>query len=715
MKNFTLLLILCFTLFRFSLSLAQSVGDYNVYYGHLHNHTSYSDGTGTPVDAYTHGRDIAGLDFMGLSEHGIQMSNSEWNRLKNTANEYTETGRFVAFWGFEWSSNLLYGHVSVFNTNNLVNVLNTFSFSDLKKWLDGQDGVAFFNHPGREDNGVEFEHFNTAPHDKFVGMELWNKGRGFEEYYYNDGYELDDEGLSYFDEALTRNWKIGASGSHDHHGTSWGETDMAMAILAPELSREALYSALQAKRFYSTEDRSLVLSFQLGGEEMGSTLVEEANQLIRVRAFDEEDEKISAVQLYRNGLLFYEWAPNTTSVDLTKEITTSENEYYYVKITQEDGDEAISSPVFIEGNNSNNAPQVKLISPEKDAIYSKNASIHLLAEASDNDGLIAKVEFYDGDKKIGEDNNRPYEFEWNNVSIGNHFVTARAFDDRGLSKASLLSKIKVKQEAQIQLTAQISSGKDDAEEGWSTVVYNNSSDLELVYDDWLTGNQTIGLRFNQIGIPNGAEILNAYVQFTTDETSSESTQVTVKGEKSGSPQPFEGENRISTRAVTSAQVTWAIPAWNVVGESGDKQRTPDLSAVLQEIISLEDWRFNNSMALILNGKGKRIAESYEGDASGAAKLFVTYTNSPQNTMEFVQRESSQVELFPNPVINTFTIQSEADELQISAFDYTQHQVDFDLEKTESGYIIDATHWERGMYVVKVQGADGITIFRVLKK
>ncbi|UII24599.1 CehA/McbA family metallohydrolase [Fulvivirga maritima] len=715
MRNFTFLLTFSFTLFTISISLAQSVGGYNVYYGHLHNHTSYSDGTGTPADAYTHGRDVAGLDFMGLSEHGIQLSNSEWNRLKNTADDYTETGRFVAFWGFEWSSSVLYGHVSVFNTSNYANVLNTFSFSDLKNWLDGEDGVAFFNHPGREDNGVEFEHFDTTPHEKFVGMELWNKGTGFEEYYYNNGYEFDDEGLSYFDEALTRNWKIGASGSHDHHGTSWGETDMAMAILAPELSRDALYSALQARRFYSTEDRSLVLSFQLAGAEMGSTLVADAHQQLRIQSFDEENEKISTVQLYRNGQLMYEWNNNAFTVDLAKDITTSENEYYYVKITQEDGDEAISSPIFIDGNGGNTPPQVALVTPDKGGVYSKNASIHLIAEANDADGSIAKVEFYDGEHKLGEDTSRPYEWEWTGVATGTHFVTAKAIDNNGVSKASLLSKIIVTNQEQIQLTSQISSGSDDAEEGWSTVVYNNSSDLELVYDDWLTGNQTIGLRFNNISIPKGSEILNAYVQFTTDETSSESTQVTIKGERGVTPKTFEGDNRISTRAVTSAQVSWAIPAWNIVGEAGNKQRTPDLSTVITEVVALDGWRVNNSLALMITGKGKRIAESYEGDASAAAKLFITYTNTPAQSFVQAELESSHIELYPNPVINSLTIKSASPQVEISIFDYTQHQVDFEYEKIESEYLIDAAKWEKGIYIVRVQGEMGMSIFRVVKK
>src|SRR5262245_38755338 len=41
----------------------------NVYFGNLHSHTSYSDGSGIPEDAYTHARDVAKVDFLAITEH----------------------------------------------------------------------------------------------------------------------------------------------------------------------------------------------------------------------------------------------------------------------------------------------------------------------------------------------------------------------------------------------------------------------------------------------------------------------------------------------------------------------------------------------------------------------------------------------------------------------------------------------------------------------
>ncbi len=107
-------------LFFLSLSTAtlfaqsSAIGGYNVYYGHLHNHTGYSDGKGDPWKAYDYARYQAGLDFLGVADHVEQLSSREWSRMKQAANERTENGKFVAFHGFEWSSSR-FGHIAVIN------------------------------------------------------------------------------------------------------------------------------------------------------------------------------------------------------------------------------------------------------------------------------------------------------------------------------------------------------------------------------------------------------------------------------------------------------------------------------------------------------------------------------------------------------------------------------------------------------------------------
>lgn len=90
--------------------------------------------------------------------------------------------------------------------------------------------------------------------------------------------------------------------------------------------------------------------------------------------------------------------------------------------------------VRLTGNNL--LPLVDLTSPKPGQSFTAPASILLEASASDSDGSVAKVEFYSGDVKLGEDSSAPYAFTWAGVAAGNYSLTARAIDDRGAQALS---------------------------------------------------------------------------------------------------------------------------------------------------------------------------------------------------------------------------------------------------------------------------------------
>ena len=174
----------------------------------------------------------------------------------------------------------------------------------------------------------------------------------------------------------------------------------------------------------------------------------------------------------------------------------------------------------------------------------------------------------------------------------------------------------------------VSRWNDDAEEYQGGNVLRNSTDLELVREViGLRGDQTIGLRF-QVPIPQGVTVVAAYVQFTADETDTEPTDLSIKGEATGDAVPFEySRYDISRRKATSATVQWSPPGWTAVGEAGTAQRTPDISDVVQEIVDRSDWRRSNSMVLTISGSGRRVAESYDGSKTAAPRLHIEYTTS----------------------------------------------------------------------------------------
>ena len=178
----------------------------------------------------------------------------------------------------------------------------------------------------------------------------------------------------------------------------------------------------------------------------------------------------------------------------------------------------------------------------------------------------------------------------------------------------------------VTLEMQVAAGSDDAEEKASGSVSLTSSDLELVYS---RSDQTVGIRFTGVDIPQSATIINAYVQFQVDETSSGPTSLIIEGEDIDGAATFSSSNRdISDRARTLADVSWSPEPWTTVGQASPDQRTPDISSIIEEIVNRDNWSSGNSLALIITGTGKRVAESYNGDQDGAPLLHVEYTTGP---------------------------------------------------------------------------------------
>jgi hypothetical protein len=168
----------------------------------------------------------------------------------------------------------------------------------------------------------------------------------------------------------------------------------------------------------------------------------------------------------------------------------------------------------------------------------------------------------------------------------------------------------------------IAAGTDDAEESASGVMNVGSSDLEMTFD---TSQQTVGLRFTQVAVPQGAPITAAWIQFRVDETTSEATALTIRGQAIDDAPTFTGASGdISSRALTTASVPWSPPPWLVLGAAGPDQRSPDLAAVVSEIVSRPGWASGQSLALILAGSGKRVAEAWDVNPAGAATLHVEY-------------------------------------------------------------------------------------------
>lgn len=106
---------------------------------------------------------------------------------------------------------------------------------------------------------------------------------------------------------------------------------------------------------------------------------------------------------------------------------------------------ATSAAVSIQVVASSNVPpSVALVAPMDGAIFEAPAVIQLSATASDSDGTVTQVQFFNDAAQIGVVNSAPYSISWNNVGIGTYTLTARATDNTGATTSSGAATIEVR-------------------------------------------------------------------------------------------------------------------------------------------------------------------------------------------------------------------------------------------------------------------------------
>src|SRR5690606_19053588 len=100
-------------------------------------------------------------------------------------------------------------------------------------------------------------------------------------------------------------------------------------------------------------------------------------------------------------------------------------------------DEALTSGE--PSGSTNQPPVVNITNPADDAQFTTPASISITATATDPDGSITKVEFFNGTTKLGEDTSSPYSYNWNNVASGTYTIVVKATDNDGGSGSASVS------------------------------------------------------------------------------------------------------------------------------------------------------------------------------------------------------------------------------------------------------------------------------------
>ncbi len=335
---------------------------YNIYFGDLHVHTSRIHttaafheefGRGTIRLAHLHARRVMQHDFIAVTNHARLLADWMWEVTKDVADEFTRDGEFISFPAFEWTASHScgthcaparpdypdWGHRNVYFRNTDVALLplrcndpNYDTPEELFKALPGPDAATTIpHHTAHPQHPFDWSTLNPD-YDRVV--EIVQRSGSYEADIIRSGW---DNGLL-----------LGVVGGTDNHIGAPGWPEGITAILAPTLTRDALFDALLSRHTYATTHGDIILHFFGDGEIQGSILSRRSS--IKLSGdIESRSGDISLVELVDNGAVATRWSPDQAAsfrFEATQQVG-EEPHYFFVRITLENDHQAWSSPIWV--------------------------------------------------------------------------------------------------------------------------------------------------------------------------------------------------------------------------------------------------------------------------------------------------------------------------------------------------------------------------------
>ena len=326
---------------------------WDLYFGLLHAHTEISDGLGSVEEAFACAAAVPGMDFFAVTDHSNSFDNSDFGSITEEGSEISRdwaagkqaardatTDTFVGIFGYEmtWRDMDRLGHINTFNTPGWQS-RNQEGFATLEAYYEAlatvPGSISQFNHPGTVYG--EFRNFSDYSPQYDACVQLLEVGS-------EDGYRA----YAYYTRALEAGWHVAPTNNQANHEGRWGEeSSVRTVVLAEELTEEALYDAMAHYRVYATEDRDLEIRYRLNGQIMGSILKEEAHT-VTAELYDPTDSAVGTVELVGEGDKVLASRQVEGSRETATFAVTEASSYYYLRVTQPDGDVAVTAPVWVD-------------------------------------------------------------------------------------------------------------------------------------------------------------------------------------------------------------------------------------------------------------------------------------------------------------------------------------------------------------------------------
>jgi len=338
-----------------------------VLWADLHGHSALSDGTGQPSDYFRFARDVSALDVVALTDHDhwgllpLAAHPELWEQIRAATLRFHQPGRFVTLLGFEWTS-WIHGHRHVLwfgDEGTVIDSLAEETDSPEELWaaLDaqGHDALTFAHHPA---GGPIAVNWDVPPDPRYEPVTEIVSVHGSSEAADSPGLIYDPVPGHFARDALDRGYRlgfVGSSDSHDGHPGTYNHRPVLgglAAILSEDRTREGVLEALRQRRAYATNGPRILLRTALGATPMGGVLTLEPGAPTRASLFVRAvgTAALDRIDLIRTGRVVDSLALNgQREVSLQRDIEElAPGEYLYVRVVQEDGGAAWSSPIFID-------------------------------------------------------------------------------------------------------------------------------------------------------------------------------------------------------------------------------------------------------------------------------------------------------------------------------------------------------------------------------
>lgn len=338
---------------------------YSLYWGDLHGHSELSaEAAGSPDEYYQYARDNRKLDFVALTDHDFSMNSHKWEIIQQKAAEYYQSGRFVNFVAYEWTSH--FGHKVVLFPNTEVpeKIMvrsrrkednpyalwkflkeykaitiphHTFSYGVTTNWVYKSNELEplveiYSKHGSCECIGSKPVPFRIEKKEHSVAHALNTSHRlGFigcsDTHYAKPGSK---ESIELLTHRLILKYKSGFTG-----------------VFAEELTREGIWEALKARRTFATTGIRLFADFRIGKHLMGEEF--KASEIERISLWIEAPIEVELVEIIKNGKCLFSEKVDSKKVTMSWKDTSPDkgSNYYYPRITLKDSNRAWISPIWV--------------------------------------------------------------------------------------------------------------------------------------------------------------------------------------------------------------------------------------------------------------------------------------------------------------------------------------------------------------------------------